>query len=207
LGPLYVIPGTQNIYDKYSTTLGDVVSWPPPIRSGGGVEHAELGRFLENKIPKKYLLSNCNKIIIMNTNIIHGSDGNLIEPTKLRRCIGMTLICVDRNDEILMKKIDNFYKTFNCNNLQTSAYRFCKKYNRERWLKHFYLPTFNSSEDGTNRNAIMLKSSYDRWNNYMDNLNEINNKEQIHNTIFNCYKVQIRETHKLNGLDNDIQGI
>jgi hypothetical protein len=146
----------------------------------------------------------------MNTNIIHGSDGNLIEPTKLRRCIGMTLICIDRNDEILMKKIDNFYKTFNCNNLQTSAYRFCKKYNRERWLKHFYLPTFNSSEDRNANNKeshLTISKTINRWDNYMDNLNEINNKEEIHNTIFNCYKHQIRKINKLNGLDNDIQGI
>ena len=64
LGSLYVIPGTQNIYDKYSSCIGDAVSWPPPIKRGGGFEDNELGFFLEKNIPKKYLLTNCDKIIM-----------------------------------------------------------------------------------------------------------------------------------------------
>ena len=151
---------------------------------------------------------------MFNSNILHGSDGNLIQPTKLRRAIGMTIICVDRNNEILMKKIDNFFNMFNIDNINeinTNAYNFCKKHNRERWLKHFYLPSslnlsFNHSEDGTDKNALILANSLNRWNNYIDNLNEINNKEEMHNTIFNCYKEQIKTINKLNAL-NDIQGI
>ena len=54
LGPLYVIPGTQNMYDKYSSSLGDVVSWPPPIKGGGGgFEDNELGFFFRKKYTKK----------------------------------------------------------------------------------------------------------------------------------------------------------
>jgi len=41
----------------------------------------------------------------------------------------------------------------------------------------------------------------------LDYESEINNKKEMHNTIFNCYKNQIRKINKLNGLKNDIQGI
>jgi hypothetical protein len=42
----------------------------------------------------------------------------------------------------------------------------------------------------------------------MDNLNEINMKEKIHNTIFNCYKDQLRKLNKLiDNKERDIQGL
>ena len=209
-GPLYVIPGTQNIYDKYSASIGDIVCWPPPAK-GRGDGFNIYNNYLNEKIPKKYLFSNADKIIMFNTNLFHGSDGNLLDKSQLRRSIGMTIICIDRKDPVLMKKIDNFYRIYNVNNEKTQAYIFCKHYNCTNWLKHFYFPnkidiTFQHSTDGTDKNALILSNNINRWDNYLSNLNEINMKETIHNTIFNCYKDQIKKINKLdNDNDNDIQ--
>jgi hypothetical protein len=123
----------------------------------------------------------------------------------------MTIICIDRKDPVLMQKIDNFYRIYNVNNETTQAYIFCKHYNCINWLKHFYFPnkidiTFQHSTDGTDKNALILSNNINRWDNYLSNLNEINMKETIHNTIFNCYKDQIKKINKLDN-DNDIQGL
>jgi hypothetical protein len=209
-GPLYVIPGTQNIYDKYSISIGDNVNWPPP-KKGDGDNFCNFSEYLNNNIPKKFLFSNADKIIMFNTNLFHGSHGNLSEPNKLRRSIGMTLICVDRSDEVLMKKIDNFFNLYNVNNSETQAYIYCKHYNINNWLKHFYFSektnkSFNHSDDGTDKNALVLSNTIDRWNNYLSELEDKNNKEKIHNTIYNCYKEQIKTSNKLLS-ETDIQGL
>lgn len=209
-GPLYVIPGTQNLYDKFSSSLGDMVSWPYPDK-GSGDGFSNFNTFLNENIPKKYLFSNADKIIMFNTNIFHGSDGNLIDNSQLRRSIGMTIICVDRNDKILMKKIDNFYRIYNVNNETTQAYIFCKHYNRYNWLKHFYFPSsvdtsFQHSTDGTDSNALVLSNQINRWYNYLTSLNELKKMEDIHNSIFNCYKAQIKGINYIKN-EEDIQGI
>ena len=209
-GPLYVIPGTQNIYDKYSTSIADIVSWPSPIR-GGGDGFCKFDTFLNENAPKKYLFSNTNKIIMFNTNLFHGSDGNLINTSQLRRSIGMTIICVDRKDPVLMTKINNFFHMYNVNNQLSQAYIYCKHYNKENWLKHFYFPTttntnFQHSINGSDTNALVLSEQINRWDHYLTNLKNVSEKEDIHNTIYNCYKEQIKKINKIN-YDNDIQGL
>jgi hypothetical protein len=209
-GPLYIIPGSQNMYDKYSNSIGDMVSWPHPAR-GRGDGFCNFTTFLEENIPKKYLFSNADKIIMFNTNLFHGSDGNLIHKSQLRRSIGMTIICIDRNDPVLMKKIDNFYRIYNVNNETSQAYTFCKHYNKYNWLKHFYIPSkiddnFQHSSDGTDKNALVLSDKINRWNNYITTLKNLTENEDIHNTIFNCYKEQIKSINTLEDED-DIQGI
>jgi hypothetical protein len=156
-GPLWILPGSHNMYDKYSVSVGSNVFWPPENSQGGSnfKNHIE---YLNKNIPKYYLKTNKDKIIFFNPNIFHGSDGNLHDPSVLRRSIGMTLICVDRNDEVMMKKIDNFLNILNIDNTKTKAFNFCKKYNLYRWVNHFYKPTetstFLHSEDGTDNNAV-----------------------------------------------------
>jgi hypothetical protein len=139
-GPLYVIPGTHNIYDKYSSSISENVGWPTP-QKGPGSGFCVNSDYMQKNIPKTYMYSNADKIILFNLNLLHGSDGNVIDPSILRRCIGMTLMCVDRSNETLMKKIDNFYASYNVNNLNSPAYEYCKKNNLTSWLKHFYIPT------------------------------------------------------------------
>ena len=210
-GPLYVIPGTHNLYDKFSLSIGNMVSWPNPER-GSGDGFCKFDKYLHENLPKKYLYSNADKIIMFNTNLFHGSDGNLIDKTQLRRSIGMTIICVDRNDPILMKKIDNFYRIYNVNNETSQAYRFCKHYNRFNWLNHFYFPSkldtsFQHSSDGTDKNALVLSNKLNRWNNYLYHLNNISEKE-MNNSLFNCYENQIQSINNLQNEDeDDIQGI
>lgn len=209
-GPLYVVPGTQNIYDKYSSSIGDNVNWPPPTK-GGGSGFSSFNEYLKNNIPKKYIFSDADKIIMFNTNLFHGSDGNLNNPTMLRRSIGMTLICINRDDPVLMKKIDNFFNLYNVNNETSQAYIYCKHYNKYRWLKHFYFPqifnnNFTHSEDGTDKNSLTLSSSINRWDNYLSELEKKNKEEDIHNTIYNCYKNQIKTANKLL-INNCIQGL
>ena len=209
-GPLYVIPGTQNLYDKYSISIGNNVCWPPPIK-GGGAGFSSYNEYLKNNIPKKYLFSNADKIIMFNSNLFHGSDGNVFEPTRLRRSIGMTLICVNRTDDILMKKIDNFFNFYNVNNTETQSYLYCRHYKINNWVKHFYFPkkfniNFHHSEDGTDKNSLILSSINNRWNNYINELTDKNNKESIHDNIYNCYKEQIKTINR-NLSDEDIQGL
>ena len=123
----------------------------------------------------------------------------------------MTIICVDRTDNILMNKIDNFFYSYNVNNTNTQAYVYCKHYKINNWLKHFYIPEttnneFQQSIDGTDKNSIILSNTNNRWNNYINELEDKNSKEKIHDTIYNCYKEQIKSSNKL--LDyKDIQGL
>ena len=209
-GPLYVIPGTHRLYDNYSLSIGDNVKWPAPNK-GEGAGFAVFSDYLKQNIPKTYLKTNADKIIMFNTNLFHGSDGNLINTSQLRRSIGMTIICVDRKDPVLMTKINNFFHMYNVNNQLSQAYIYCKHYNKENWLKHFYFPTttntnFQHSINGSDTNALVLSEQINRWDHYLTNLKNVSEKEDIHNTIYNCYKEQIKKINKIN-YDNDIQGL
>ena len=208
-GPLYVIPGTQNLYDKYSLSIGDNVNWPPP-KKGSGEGFGKFPNYLKQNVPKTYLKTNANKIIMFNTNLFHGSDGNINEPTRLRRSLGMTIICVNRNDPVLMSKIENFFNIYNIDNKRTQSYVYCKHYNNYRWLKHFYFPTtttnFTSSEDGSDKNALVLANSVNRWNNYLSELEVKKNQGSFDDTIYNCHKEQIKTGNKITS-KTDIEGI
>jgi hypothetical protein len=208
-GPLYVIPGTQNLYDKYSLSIGDNVNWPPP-KKGGGDGFTSFSDYLKQNVPKTYIKTNADKIIMFNTNLFHGSDGNINEPTRLRRSIGMTIICVNRNDPVLMNKIENFFNLYNVNNETTQSYVYCKHYNNYRWLNHFYFPKktsdFIHSEDFTDKNALVLANSVNRWNNYLNELEDKKNQGSFDDTIYNCHKEQIKTGNKITS-ETDIEGI
>jgi hypothetical protein len=206
-GPLWVLPGTQNLYDKYSTAVGSNVNWPPPTR-GNGDGYTYFEEYFNSNIPKHYLKTNKDKIILFNPNIFHGSDGNLQNPNILRRAIGMTLICVDRNDEILMKKVDNFLFEVNVDNTNSKAFNYCKKYNLYRWINHFYKPThtsnFKHSEDGTDKNALAKFDKINRWDLYLSSIDEYEN--DINKTKYNCLTKNIKGLNNLQS-DLDIKGI
>ena len=51
-GPLWCIPGSQNIYDRYSTAIACNVAWPPPRFSGDG--YLEHNQFFVKHAPVKY---------------------------------------------------------------------------------------------------------------------------------------------------------
>jgi hypothetical protein len=197
-GPLYVIPGTQFIYDKYSSSIGNNVSWPPGVRNNLGAGYNLYNEYLNQNIPKKYLFSNKDNIIFFNNTLLHGSDGNLIEKTLMRRAIGMTVIMVDKNNKELMNSIENIFSVFNIKNKQTLAYLYCQK-NKETcgdWLNYFYENTNNNSiiehnldgnsdKDGCKRSNIM-----NRFKHYTDHLENVNDELNT-DTIFNCYLNQL----------------
>ena len=209
-GPLYVLPGTHNLYDKYSSSIGENVGWPNPNK-GGGANFCSGADYLNQNIPKTHICTNLDKIIVFNHNLFHGSDGNLINHNILRRCIGMTLICVDRSDTILMKKVDNFFNLYNVDNSKTNAYNFCKKYNLERWLKHFYFPSslnsnFQHSLDFTDKNAIVLAAQHNRWEHYLNYFHEDDFKNK--SLLFNCFNSQIKSINKIDIDDSyDAKGL
>ena len=195
-GPLYVIPGTQNIYDKYSLSLGSNITWPPGYENYGDCDYRKYNEYLENNVPKKYICSNQDKVIIFNNALLHGSEGNKIEPTLLRRAIAMTILCVDRNDTKIMEKVDEFLINFNVDiKKQSLSYLYCQN-NCSEWLNHFYTPnnielsTFISSEDGTDGKAIIKGNEIGRLDHYVNaiekNIDEITNE-----TKYNCFKNQI----------------
>lgn len=199
-GPLYVIPGTQNLYDKYSTTLGINVKWPPSYKDNnlgsGFFDHPE---YLNKNIPKKYIFSNQDKICFFNNSMFHGSDGNLINNKLLRRAIGMTLIFIDRSNPKIMESVNNLFKTFNIKNHNSLAYQYCLK-NKETcgdWLNHFYQPeieydNFIQSLDGTDSIAIKLSDEINRFDKYNNCLNK--NYELLNYPLYNCFS---------NTIDND----
>jgi hypothetical protein len=189
-GPLYVIPGTHNLYDKYSISLGANVQWPPPFL-GGGENFINDIEFMNNNIPKTYLFSNSDNIIIFNENLFHGSDGNLSNPSCLRRAIGITLICADRNNNTIMNKIDNFYKINNVSNCyDTGAFKYCSKYNLTNWLKHFYVQ---------NTENIPFDINMNRWKYYIDKINESKDDNE-NNTIYNCRNKELQLLNDINNI-------
>lgn len=201
-GPLWVIPGTHHIYDRYNSLVGKNVNWPPKNGTGGSgfINNSE---YFENNAPKNYLYTN-NEIIFFNPNLCHGSNGN-INNNILRRCIGMTVMCIDRNNEILMKKIDNFLSIFNINNTETNVYKYILKNKLTRWQKHFVVPTGNNklflnSEDGTDNNHLDYYNKKDLFKGYTDSLNESDIG------IFNCNNNKIKECNKLS-YDGDCSGV
>jgi len=198
-GPLYILPGTHNIYDKYSSSIGENVAWPTPDK-GPGANFCVCHDKLIDIIPKTFIFSNLDKIIMLNHNLFHGSDGNLNNPDTLRRCIGMTIICVDRSNKILMKKLENLFYFYNVDNSESNAYNFCKKHNLTTWLKHFYIPestnkSFQHSSDGTDVNAIILANKTNRWKHYLDYLCEDNFKNK--NLLLNCFDCQVKVINNL----------
>ena len=208
-GPFWVLPGSQNLYDKYSVSLASNIDWPPiPSKGRGGSNFINYKDYLNLRIPKHYIQTDKDKIIMFNPNICHGSDGNLLNPTVLRRAIGMTLICVDRNDQLLMKKVDNFLNLLNIDNTQTNAFNYCKKYNLYRWVKHFYKPSnttyFQHSEDGTDGNAIIEFDKLNRWKNYLSFIEEYDNDKN--KTKYNCLTKDLKGLNKFDS-DLDILGI
>jgi hypothetical protein len=207
-GPLYVIPGTHNIYDKYSSSIADNVGWPAPEKGPGGNFLNDMS-YLDKNVPKTYFYSNADKIILFNLNLLHGSDGNVIDPSILRRCIGMTLMCVDRSNETLMTKIDNFFAAYNVNNLNIPAYEYCKKNNLTSWLKHFYFPThlndsFSHSADGTDANARELSKSHNRWTSYLDIF--LSPRFKNRNNLLNCFDDEVKNISVLSN-PHDYLGI
>ena len=206
-GPLYVIPGTHNIYDKYSSLLSNYVNWPPPQKGVGAGFQEEL-KYIDKYLPKKYLLGNSDNIIFFNNSLLHGSEGNKKDDTILRRSIGMTIIPIDKNNKILMEKIENFYKVYNVNSLNSNAFNYCQKKNLTSWLKHFYKPSsfsnFEPSTDGTDKNAVELHTINNRWEHYLSHLNSI--KNDINDDIYNCYENQLKKANKINS-SNDFYGI
>jgi ectoine hydroxylase-related dioxygenase (phytanoyl-CoA dioxygenase family) len=208
-GPLWVLPGSQNIYDKYSVSLGCNINWPPiPSKPGSGDKFINHIDFLNSNIPKHYIQTNKDKIIMFNPNICHGSDGNLNNPSVLRRAIGMTLICIDRTDDLSMKKVDKFLNLLHIDNTQSNAFNYCKKNNLYRWVKHFYKPSnitdFKHSEDGTDKNAIIQFDKIDRWKNYLSFIEEYDNDKN--KTKYNCLTKDLKGLNKLE-FDSDILGI
>ena len=198
-GPLYVLPGTHNLYDKYSSSIGENVAWPTPNK-GSGCNFCSDADYLNKNIPKTHICTNLDKIIVFNHNLFHGSDGNLVNHNILRRCIGMTLICVDRSNPNLMKKVDSLFTLYNVDNSITNAYKYCKKYNLDRWLKHFYLPShlnnsFQHSSDGTDKNAIVLAAQHNRWEHYTNYFYESEFKNK--NLLFNCFEKQLKSINKI----------
>ena len=210
-GPFWILPGSQNLYDKYSVSLGSNINWPPAStgeRVSGGDSFINYKDFLNLNIPKHSIQTNKDKIIIFNPNICHGSYGNLINPNILRRAIGMTLICIDRNDQLLMKKVDSFLNLFNIDNTQSNALNYCKKYNLYRWVKHFYKPStttyFQYSKDGTDTNAIIQFDKLNIWKNYLSFIEEYDNDKN--KTKYNCLTKDLKGLNKLDS-DLDLMGI
>lgn len=195
-GPLYVIPGTQFIYDKYSSCIGNNVGWPPGVRNNTGAGFNEYSDYLKENMPKKHLLSNKDSIIFFNNTLLHGSDGNKNETTLLRRALGMTVVVIDRNNQQLMDSVDKIYAAFDIKNKNSSAYLYCEK-NKETlsgWLEHFYEYKFNKLESEFNGindpDGIKLSNSIDRFKHYTEHLENIND-EIKNDTIYNCYSHQI----------------
>jgi hypothetical protein len=195
-GPLYVIPGTQFIYDKYSSSVGNNVNWPPGIRNNIGAGYNLYNDYLKENIPKKYLFSNKDNVIFFNNTLLHGSDGNRIEKSRLRRALGMTVIVVDRKNKQLMDSVDKILSFFDVNNKKTLAYSYCEKFKDTLggWLEHFYEYNNIKEEyelnkiddpDGTKRSNVI-----NRFKHYTDHLETIN--DEINNdSIYNCYLNQL----------------
>jgi hypothetical protein len=187
-GPLFVFPGTQNIYDKYSISMGKSVGWPHP-----GARFNQFNEYLNDNAPKKYICSNLNKIIIFNHNMFHGSDGNLEDPKILRRFIAMTIICVDRSNEILMKKINNLFELYKIDNKNSPAYKYCLKYKLNKWINHFYILSYNEDNE-----TCKINSHPYRWQNYLNYLENSWVKDM--NNIYNCFDNQASD---INDIDSD----
>jgi len=209
-GPLWVLPGTHHMYDRYNSLIGTNVDWPP-TNGIGGSDFIKYKEYFEKNIPKTYLYTN-NEIIMFNPNICHGSNGDTRQNI-LRRCLGMTIICIDRNNTIILDKISNFLNIFNINNTKTNAYVYIKENKLERWEKHFFLPSvtkkeilkdqtepFQPSDDGTDRQNIIGYDSLNLFRNYKTSLLEA----EI--GIFNCYSNRLKECNKISD-DKDCFGV
>jgi len=194
-GPLYVIPGTQNIYDKYSSSIANNVEWPPVWRNNLGAGYCNYSDYLNNNIPKKYFYSNKDKVIIFNNSMLHGSDGNKNEPGLLRRAIAMTVICVDRNNQKLMESVNQLLYNFNVKvKTDSLAYSYCQK-NKETcgdWLSHFYdcecitNGDYISDSDYGDKNAGLYSRKIQRMKYYTDFYDT--NKDELENeTKYNCF--------------------
>ena len=212
-GPLWVIPGTHHIYDKYSSCVGLNVQWPTPnFGSGSGFITEQ-----NDKIPKTHLLSNKDKVIMFNHNIVHGSGGNTIDTEILRRAIGMTVLCVDRNNTKIMDKIYRLFSSFNLLHNGGLIYKYCEK-NSPDWIRHFYIytediryntnkiSTFINSEDGTDKNAINKDLNTNRWKFYLDHIRATRN-ELINNNLFNTYIDSVKLLKNNANNDDDVKGL
>jgi hypothetical protein len=196
-GPLYIIPGTQNIYDKYSTSVGMNVGWPPDNMNKKGAGFLEYLDYLNKNCPKKYCLSNQDKVIIFNNSLLHGSEGNISNPKLLRRAIAMTILCVDRNNKDLMNYTNKYLLEYNIKPKHSESYLYCKD-NCSEWLEHFYeapeeevYEKLNQSEDGTDTNFLQFGIQQNLFLHYTDNIDK--NYDEIKNeTTYNCYKEQIK---------------
>jgi hypothetical protein len=201
-GPLWVIPGTHHIYDRFNSLVGKNVNWPPK-NGTGGCDFINDKEYFENNIPKTYLYTN-NEIILFNPNLCHGSNGN-IDNNILRRCIGMTIMCIDRNNELLMKKINNFLSLFNINNTESNVYKYILKKNLTRWTKHFIIPSginndFSSNEDGSDTNHLDYYNKLDLFRGYNNSLKEVDVG------IYNCNVNKLKEANKIS-YDGDCFGV
>lgn len=221
-GPLWVIPGTHNIYDKYSCSVGLNVQWPTPnFGNGDGFlvsgtqKGGEKNSFMEQNIPKHYLLTNKDSILMFNHNMLHGSDGNLVDKKNLRRAIGMTIIKVDRKNKDLMKKIYNLYHTYNITHDLTETYKYCEK-KCSNWLNHFYdyrkdinhinkkkKSSYLADADATDKESIKQALVDGRWKSYVDHIKKTRN-EIINNNLSVPYD---KHTKWINDTDDNYNGL
>ena len=220
-GPLWVIPGTHNIYDKYASSVSLNVQWPTPEFGGGGgliEEGTQEGgihdSFWSHNMPKHYMCGDANQIIFFNHNLVHGSDGTIHDPTRLRRAIGSTIIMIDRKDKNLMDKIYNLYQSYNITHEWTEVYKYCEK-NEPEWLNHFYdfrkdpryndhtKSTFKQSDDGTDKECIKMCTEEGRWKHYIDHIREVR-EEILDNTLNTGYK---KDMKWINKPENNFRGL
>ena len=197
LGPLWCIPGTHNIYDRYSTSFGCNGAWPPP-RPDGGHGYVELGHYFNEKAPVHRFLSNADKIVIFNMALFHGSHGNQVDMKALRRAICMTIIPVDRADVKFMDKIDSFYRAYGVDSTGTRSYQYCQKNGLDRWLPQFFRPSSlegceaGHSADRSDDGALVVSEGHQRFKLYHDNIDS-RKPEILADTVFNCYRDQASE--------------
>ena len=209
-GPFWVVPGSQHIYDRYSTLIGTNIQCPPGINGKAGSGFIDNIEFFEERIPRHYILTNENKIIMFNPNVCHGSKGNLHNTDILRRALGMTIMCVDKNNKSLMRKIHALYNFYKIDHrICTRAYDHCIKHNKEKWLKHFYIPDesdnsqngFSQSMDGTDSQAIDHANTFNLFEPYQSSL------DNIIGDVHNIYNTGIDRLQHINKNDSDLKGM
>jgi hypothetical protein len=192
-GPLYVLPGTQHIYDRYSSQVAMNVSWPPHYNGNTGSGFINHTEYLLIHAPKTFLYSNLDNIIIFNNEILHGSYGN--HSGILRRAIAMTVMCIDKTNSEMVKKIKEFYIHYNVNPVESLAYHYCLKNNLNNWLEHFIdikhnNIDFKQSDDYTDVNACLEMFKSQRYSTYVNNnMNHMDDSVIFNSDCLNDYTI------------------
>ncbi len=194
LGPLWCIPGSHHIYDRFSTSIACNVAWPPPrFRGDSFLDHHE---FFKKNAPVHHFLSNADKVVIFNMALLHGSNGHVADPKRLRRAVCMTVIPVDRSDDLLMRKVDLFFDAYGIDTHATWSYLYCQGHN-PAWLHHFRRPavverTGKHNEDSSDRQALVLSEQRQRFRPYLANIDR-HKDEILSDLILNCYRDQAED--------------